>query len=300
MLSTVRRPASVGLGLLRVARPRQWVKNVLVLAAPLAAGEWLTGAEIATLALTVLLFVCVSASVYFINDCVDVADDRLHPVKRLRPIASGDVPVPLARVVGIVLCLLSLAAAARWCNWQTTALLSGYVAVQASYCFFVKRVALVDLAVVASGFLLRAMAGGLALNIPLSRWFLVTTSFSALFAVSAKRYSEAVAMNRDLPTRQVISRYTDGYLRFVWQLSAMVAVTSYGLWALDSPAAGAVGVVPWRQLSMLPFVFGILRYAMFAERGLAQAPEEIVWRDRGIFVLGLCWVALYGLNLSGI
>ncbi|GAA2329622.1 decaprenyl-phosphate phosphoribosyltransferase [Streptomyces violaceusniger] len=297
------RPAAdrrLGRRLLRVARPRQWTKNVLVLAAPVAAGQWLPGEEVVRLAIVLVLFIGVSVSVYFLNDCVDVEDDRRHPVKRYRPIAAGEVPLPLALAIGFFLAVASLTLASQLCNWRTTALLCTYVLVQAAYCLFLKQVALIDLATVASGFLMRAMAGGLALDIPLSRWFLVTTGFAALFAVAAKRYSETVGMGQDGGTRDVIRRYTEGYLRFVWQLAAMVTVVAYGLWALDERPRTDEGTLLWRQLSMLPFVFGVLRYAMFAERGVAEAPEDVVWRDRALGLLALAWVALYGLAVSGL
>ncbi|MGX1914091.1 decaprenyl-phosphate phosphoribosyltransferase [Streptomyces phaeochromogenes] len=290
----------LGRGLLRAARPRQWTKNVLVLAAPLAAGRWLTGEAAVQLVLVVVLFIVASASIYFLNDCLDIEDDRRHPVKRHRPVAAGEVPVPLARAVGLLLAVVSLSAAALLCNWRTAVLLDTYVLVQIAYCLFLKRVALIDLAVVASGFLMRATAGGLALDIPLSRWFVVTIGFGALFAVAAKRYSETVAAEGKGVTRDVILQYTEGYLRFVWQLAAMAAVMAYCLWSLDERPAMDEGVLPWRQLSVLPFVLGVLRYAMFAERGTAEAPEDILWHDRALGALALGWAGLYGLALSGL
>ncbi|MEU8877679.1 decaprenyl-phosphate phosphoribosyltransferase [Streptomyces javensis] len=286
-------------GLLRAARPRQWTKNVLVLAAPLAAGRWLPG-EAGRLAVVGLLFVIASSGVYFLNDSLDVEADRRHPAKRDRPIAAGDVPLPLARVVGGVLAVAAPAATYALCNGRTTALIGGYVVVQIAYSLFLKHIALIDLAVVASGFLMRAMAGGLALGIPLSGWFLVTTAFGALFAVSAKRFSEAVAAGPQGGGRDVMGQYTEGYLRFVWQLAAVATVMAYCLWALDDRPATAAESLPWRQLSVLPFVLGVLRYAMFAERGVAEAPEDIVWRDRGLGALALAWAGLYGLALSGL
>jgi len=285
-------------GLLLVARPRQWTKNILVLAAPLAAGHWVPG-EAGLLLVVGLLFVLASSAVYFLNDCADVESDRRHPVKRNRPVAAGDVPLPLARALGVLLAVTAPVACSVLCNWRTTLLIGTYVVVQIAYSLFLKDLALIDLAVVASGFLMRAMAGGLALDIPLSGWFLVTTGFGALFAVSAKRYSEAVAAGPHGPGRNVMRQYTEGYLRFVWQLAAVATVMAYCLWALDDRPATAGGTLPWRQLSVLPFVLGVLRYAMFAERGVAEAPEDIVWRDRALGVLALAWAGLYGLALSG-
>lgn len=141
---------------------------------------------------------------------------------------------------------------------------------QLAYCVSLKHVLVVDLVVVTTGFLMRAMIGGLALGIPLSRWFLITTGFGALFMVSAKRYSEAVQMaGKAGVTRALLTEYTTGYLRFVWQLAAGVSVLGYCLWALEDGAVPSTGVLPWRQLSMVAFILAVLRYAVFADRGTA-------------------------------
>jgi decaprenyl-phosphate phosphoribosyltransferase len=167
---------------------------------------------------------------------------------------------------------------------------------QLAYCVSLKHVLVVDLAVVTTGFLMRAMIGGLALGIPLSRWFLITTGFGALFMVAAKRYSEAVQLGGNAgATRALLTEYTTGYLRFVWQLAAGVAVLAYCLWALEEGGAPSAGVLPWRQLSMVAFILAVLRYAVFADRGAAGEPEDVVLRDRALALIGLVWLAMYGL-----
>ncbi|MFF0422926.1 MULTISPECIES: decaprenyl-phosphate phosphoribosyltransferase [unclassified Streptomyces] len=287
------------LGLLRTARPRQWVKNVLVLAAPAAAGRlgsWQTGAR---LALVFALFTAAASAVYLLNDARDAEADRAHPVKRRRPVASGQVPAALATATGVLLALGSAGAAALLCGPLTAALLVAYLGIQVAYCVRLKHVLVVDLAVVATGFLMRAMIGGVALGIPLSRWFLITTGFGALFMVAAKRYSEAVQMEgAEGATRALLTQYTTGYLRFVWQLAAGTAVLGYCLWALE--AGPAETSLPWRQLSVAAFVLGVLRYAVFADRGTAGAPEDVVLRDRPLAVIGLAWAALYGMSVAGL
>lgn len=206
---------------MKTARPRQWVKNVLVVAAPAAAGELFTWHAAAQLALVFLLFTVAASAVYLINDARDAEADRAHPVKRNRPVAAGCVPVAVAYGVGGGLAVLAPLVAATLCNPMTAALLTAYVGMQLAYCISLKHVLVVDLVVVTTGFLMRAMIGGLALGIPLSRWFLITTGFGALFMVSAKRYSEAVQMaGKAGATRALLSEYTTGYLRFVWQLAA--------------------------------------------------------------------------------
>ncbi|MFF7374077.1 decaprenyl-phosphate phosphoribosyltransferase [Streptomyces massasporeus] len=286
-------------GLLRTARPKQWVKNVLVVAAPAAAGELFSRHALVQLALVFVLFTACAAAVYLVNDARDAEADRAHPVKRHRPVAAGQVPVPVAYAVGGCLGVLAPAAAAWLCGPAVAALLTAYLAMQLAYCISLKHVLVVDLAVVTTGFLMRAMIGGLALGIPLSRWFLITTGFGALFMVSAKRYSEAVQMaGKAGATRALLTEYTTGYLRFVWQLAAGVAVLGYCLWAMEEGGVPHTSVLPWRQLSMVAFILAILRYAVFADRGTAGEPEDVVLRDRALALIGVAWMAMYGLAVA--
>ena len=283
-------------GLVRTARPRQWVKNGLVLAAPFAAARLLTVPQAVQLGVVLVLFTACSAAVYLINDARDAEADRAHPVKCRRPVAGGQVPVGAAYTAGAVLAVLAPATAAVVCNPDTAALLAGYIVMQLAYCVRLKHILVVDLVIVTTGFLMRAMAGGIALEITLSRWFLITSGFCALFVVAAKRSSELSLMaGRDggpAATRALLGSYTAGYLRFVWQLAAGVAVLAYCLWAMETGARPS-GWLPWRQLSMVPFTLSILRYAVFADQGTAGAPEDVVVRDKPLAVIALVWGALY-------
>lgn len=286
-------------GLLRTTRPKQWVKNSLVAAAPAAAGQLFSRHALAQVALVFVLFTACAAAVYLINDARDAEADRAHPTKCRRPVAAGQVPVPVAYAVGAALAVLAPAAAAWLTAPPVAALLAAYVAMQLAYCVRLKHVLVADLAVVTTGFVMRAMIGGLALGIPLSRWFLITTGFGALFMVSAKRYSEALQMaGKPGATRALLTEYTTGYLRFVWQLAAGVAVLAYCMWALEEGGAPHAGVLPWRQLSMVAFILAILRYAVFADRGTAGEPEDVVLRDRALALIGLAWLAMYGLAVA--
>lgn len=287
------------IGLLRTARPKQWVKNVLVAAAPAAAGVLFTAHALTRLALVFVLFTACAAAVYLVNDARDAEADRAHPVKCRRPVAAGQVPVPVAYTTGTTLGVLAPAAAALLCPPELAALLAGYLVMQLAYCVSLKHVLVVDLAVVTAGFVMRATAGGLALGVPLSRWFLITTGFGALFMVAAKRYSEAVQLaGNGGATRALLTEYTTGYLRFVWQLAAGVAVLGYCLWALEEGGVPHTSVLPWRQLSVVAFVLAVLRYAVFADRGTAGEPEDVVLGDRALALIGLVWAAMYALAVA--
>ncbi|WP_425824965.1 decaprenyl-phosphate phosphoribosyltransferase [Streptomyces fractus] len=299
--ASTQRPSPIGLpfGLLRTARPRQWVKNGLVVAAPAAAGELFSRGALTQLALVFALFTAAASAIYLINDARDAEADRAHPQKRHRPVAAGQVPVSVSYVTGGLLAVLAPTAAAFLCTPMTAALLAAYVGMQLAYCISLKHVLVVDLVVVTTGFLMRAMIGGVALEIPLSRWFLITTGFGALFVVSAKRYSEAVNMEgKNGATRALLTEYTTGYLRFVWQLAAGVSVLAYCLWAMESRGFTDATLLPWRQLSMVAFILAVLRYAVFADRGSAGAPEDVILRDPPLALIALAWLTLFGLQVA--
>jgi decaprenyl-phosphate phosphoribosyltransferase len=286
-------------GLLRTTRPKQWVKNTLVVAAPAAAGQLFSRHALTQLTFVFALFTACAAAVYLVNDARDAAADRAHPTKCRRPVAAGQVPVPAAYAAGAVLAVLAPAVAAWLTSPLVAGLLTAYVVMQLAYCVSLKHVLVADLAVVTTGFVMRAMIGGVALGIPLSRWFLITTAFGALFMVSAKRYSEALQMaGKAGTTRALLTEYTTGYLRFVWQLAAGVAVLAYCMWALEDGGDPHTGVLPWRQLSMVAFILAILRYAVFADRGTAGEPEDVVLHDRALALIGLAWLAMYGLAVA--
>jgi decaprenyl-phosphate phosphoribosyltransferase len=294
-------------GLLLTVRPRQWLKNLLVIAAPAAAGKLAAVHTVLELALVFALFTAAASAVYLLNDARDAEADRAHPDKCRRPVAAGTVPVPLAFALGSLLAVAATSAAALLCNTATAALLAGYVLMQIAYCLLLKHILVVDLTVVTTGFVMRAMSGGLALGIPLSRWFLITAGFGALFMVAGKRYSEAVLMGEGKGgTRALLREYSVGYLRFVWQLAAGVAVLAYCLWALGTDtgvgvgAGASAGVSLSRQLSMVPLILAVLRYAVFIDRGTAGSPEDVLLHDRPLAVTAVCWAVLYGSSVAGL
>jgi decaprenyl-phosphate phosphoribosyltransferase len=282
-------------GLVRALRPRQWVKNVLVLAAPLAAGEIFNAEVMRPTAVAFLLF-CLSASaVYLVNDTIDVEEDRRHPRKRFRPIAAGIVPRWLAVAIAAVLFTIALVAAVLLTRPELAWVLASYVVIQLAYCVFLKNQPVIDLAVVASGFLLRGIAGGVAAGLLLSQWFLLVAAFGSLFMVAGKRYSELVLVGDAAATRKTLKEYSASYLRFVWSLSAGVAVTAYSLWAFEM--GETQDGPPWSTISIAPFVMAILRYAVDVDKGAAGAPEEIVLHDRVLLCLGVLWVATMALGV---
>lgn len=279
--------------LLRALRPRQWVKNVLVAAAPLAAGSIHHTDVAGRTALALVMFCAVASGVYLVNDVVDAEEDRRHPHKRRRPIAAGEITprTALATAAGLLVGGLALGFAVAVELGLVAAI---YVAIQAAYTFGLKDQPVMDLAAVASGFLLRAIAGGVASGIYLSPWFLLVASFGSLFMVAGKRFSEIHSIGSAAGTRRSLEFYSESYLRFVWGMAASVTVLGYSLWAFDQASNG--GFV-WEEISVAPFVLGLLRYAVDIDRGAAGAPEDIVFGDRILQVLGVVWVATVCLGI---
>ena len=285
------RQSSHASGLVRQARPRQWVKNVLLLAAPAAAGVLLEADVLWQVLVGVLAFCLTASGVYYLNDVGDVEADRRHPTKRHRPVAAGVVPVPLAVVVGLGL-FVAGAGLALVVRWQLLVALLVYVAITTSYSFRFKHVPVVDLVLVAAGFLIRAVAGGVAADVPLSPLFLLVAAFGSLFMVAGKRHGEFVAMGDDRAhTRASLRAYSDGYLRYVWSIASAVTMVGYSLWAFQLSQQQSQPL--WYELSVAPFVVALLRYAYLVEGGSGSEPEEIVLGDRQLQLFGLVWAALF-------
>jgi decaprenyl-phosphate phosphoribosyltransferase len=235
-------------------------------------------------------FCLVSSATYILNDVADAEADRLHPVKRLRPFAAGLIPTRTAYVAVAVLLAAGLAVGYA-VSWQLGLLLTGYKALTTAYTFRLKHTPTVDIVVVASGFMVRAVAGGLAADIPLSEWFLAVTSFGSLFMVAGKRHGELLALGAgESGTRPALAGYTLEHLQFVVSTMAAVTIVTYCLWAFDHPDTSSV---PWWGLSIVPFVIGILRYGLLVDRGQGGAPEELILRDPGMRLVGLVWLGLF-------
>ncbi len=280
-------PHSLPAALLKACRPRQWVKNVLVLAAPVAGGVLNHSHELLLGLLAMAVFILASSGVYLVNDLIDVDLDRAHPTKRLRPIAAGELPVRLAWVAAALL-LVAAPVLALVANWRLSLVVAVYITLSLAYSLRFKGEPVIELFLVASGFLLRAIAGGVATGIDLSHWFVLTAGFGSLFVAAGKRYGELHRVQAGLigKTRPVLEKYTTTYLRFVWTLSAGAVCLTYAQWALSR-----IGDQErlWTTLSIVPFIMALLRYAVDVDRGEGGEPEEVILKDRQLLVLGLLW-----------
>jgi decaprenyl-phosphate phosphoribosyltransferase len=278
-------------------RPRQWVKNVLVFTAPLAAGRLAEPGVVWRALLAFVAFCLVSATVYLINDVRDVEEDRLHPRKRFRPIAAGEISPAAALLLAAVTGVLGFGLG-FYVSAALGITLTVYLVLQVLYSAFLKHLPVVDLAMVASGFLLRAIAGGVASGIPLSQWFLLVAAFGSFFMVAGKRYSELKSVGADAGTRRSLLRYSESYLRFAWMLAAVMVLISYSLWAFEN-RGGGLGGIPWTAISIAPFTLGLLQYALEVDTGNAGEPEDVVLHDHVLQVIGLVWLVTIAVGVSG-
>ena len=273
-------------GLLAAMRPRQWAKNVLVVTPLLPAARQLDADALIGAVVAFVMFCAASSAVYLFNDVCDREGDREHPVKRNRPIASGLVtPAQALTAAGVLVALAGALALSR--GPQLLLVLLTYLGIQTAYCLRLKHEPVLELASVTSGFLLRAVAGGVAAGIVLSDWFLLTAAFGSLFVAAGKRYGEALMGERTGGrVRPVVARYTVTYLRFVWTLAATVVVGTYAQWAFEVRAeTGSV----WSVVSCVPFVLAVLRYGAVIDEGRGEEPEAVVLGDGMLLWLGATW-----------
>jgi decaprenyl-phosphate phosphoribosyltransferase len=282
--------------LLRAMRPRQWTKNVLVFAAPAASGAISHPGPLGRTFGAFGIFVAASSCTYLVNDVIDRESDRRHPVKRDRPVASGALAPASAVTVASVLGLAAVGAAFV-IGVSLAAIVIAYLMISLAYSFGLKRVPVVELLCVGSGFTLRAVAGGAAAHVLISPWFLVMTSFGALLIVAGKRSSEQSALGEGQRShRKVLGTYPVAFLRGVQALAVLVTIATYCLWVFERaaglrPADRSEDLILF-ELSIIPFVLAVLALQFAFSKGRGGQPEELALSDRVLQLLGVAWVAL--------
>jgi decaprenyl-phosphate phosphoribosyltransferase len=281
--------------LLRAARPRQWAKNLLVFAAPGAAGVLDEAQHLAEAVVAFAAFCLAASGTYLLNDVADREADARHPVKRHRPVASGEVSPTTATVVG-VLAIAGGIGLSFLADWRLAVTVAGYVALTTAYGLWLKHIVVADVVAVAAGFVLRAIGGAAATDVPISDWFFIVTSFGSLFVVTGKRQGELNEQDEPAEVRATLERYTESYLAYLRTLASAVVMVAYCLWAFET-AEGTSGSVPWFELSILPFVLAVLRYALLLDRGHGAAPEDLFLSDRPLQAAAVAWLAVYGIGV---
>ena len=281
---------------LLLIRPKQWAKNVFVLL-PMFFGRQLT--DPTTLQSSLLVFAAfsfIASSVYCINDLIDVEADRQHPVKCKRPIASGAVSRKQAWLLTVVMALLSAATVLTLSShiWQVLAVLAGYYLLNIAYCTRLKNYAIIDVCVIAFGFVLRILAGGVATGISVSRWLVLMTFLLTLFLSLAKRRDDVLRMNATgkAPRKNTI-RYNLTFINQAITITASVTTVCYIMYCVSPEVVAAFGT-PNLYLTTIFVIIGLLRYIQLAVVDEQSGdPTKIVWKDRFTQLVILAWLSSF-------
>lgn len=293
------KPFEKGKYLIQACRPRHWSKNCLVFAAPLFSFQidltiWLTAIK------ALICFCLISSAVYLLNDCIDIDSDRRHPLKKHRPIAGGYISKAYAMTFAAIIAFTSIYTG-YLVNPSLAFILVTYTLIQVGYCIRLKEEPLIDLFCISSGFLLRAIAGGVCSGLKISPWFLLTVSLLALFLALEKRKAELSHSKTELnPSRKVLERYS---MPLLLRLESLVATSSFVTYALWSAGPALQGAKTSWMLVTVPFVLiGIFRYQLLGDPEEAsrrktnnyypttENPEEILLKDKGIQLTLFGWL----------
>lgn len=259
------------LSLVKASRPKQWIKNLLVAAAPIAAGQF--GSQKTKIILGVIGFTAASIIGYLINDWIDRETDRNHPKKQIRPFASGKLnfsSLVFLLVLNSFLVILMCIALPE----EYTFTIIVYLIITLTYSAYIKSKPVIEMIWLASGFLIRAIAGSAIIQEAPTGWFIVAVGFGALFVVSAKRLAE-LKNNHQNKTRLVISKYNESFLNLVLTTSVSITLLTYALWVFQVHPNSILA-----QFTILPFTFAVLFYAWHCENGDAETPETLIFKDK--------------------
>lgn len=256
---------------IKATRPKQWIKNLLIAAAPIAAGQF--GSQITNISFGVIGFTAASVIGYLINDWIDRESDRNHPKKKFRPFASERLKLPsLIVMLSMSSIVLILTCVILPTEFVFTIIV--YLLITISYTLLVKNLPVVEMIWLASGFLIRAIAGSAIIQEAPTGWFVVAVGFGALFIVSAKRLAELKNNHSNL-TRIVISQYKENFLNRVLTTSASITLLTYSLWVFQVHPNSVLA-----QFTILPLTLSTLLYSWHSENGDTESPENIIYKDK--------------------
>lgn len=297
--------------LIRLIRPRQWIKNIAIFAAITFAGELFDQAVFKNVLMGFFVFCGLASATYIINDIFDIKKDRLHPFKKFRPIAHGDVPIPFAIVIAASLMIFSLAVA----NTITPAFFAVcivYLVIQFSYSFFLKSIAVIDILLIAAGYIIRVYAGEFSSGFHISVWLLLTTISISLFLAVGKRRSELTLLSGNTEaniaaTRRSLSHYSERLLDLYASIFATSTFISYSLFTfLENPGGFklSIGILmpdflptffqrKWLMITIIPVVYGLMRYLQdIYEKNEGESPEKVLLSDMPLLFTVTLWAIL--------
>ncbi len=297
--------------ILKLLRPRQWIKNFIVFAAIVFGGEVFNLLILQKVILAFIVFCGLSSAIYAINDIFDIDKDKLHPFKRFRPLASGKISIPFAFLIALVLGIGSL-----WVGYYVTpaffALIIVYLILQLSYSIVLKHIAIIDILAIAAGYILRVYAGEFASGSHISVWLLLTTIAISLFLAIGKRRSELTLISQysdaqKATVRKSLSHYSERLLDVYASVFATSTFISYSLFTfLENPTGFKVSLsllmpdfLPdffqrkWLMITILPVVYGLMRYLQdIYEKHEGESPEKVLLSDIPLLTSVMVWVFL--------
>ncbi|HLC93642.1 MAG TPA: decaprenyl-phosphate phosphoribosyltransferase, partial [Patescibacteria group bacterium] len=295
--------------ILRTARPRQWLKNLSVFAAPVFSGRLLEPGIFIPSLEAFFIFSMVSSGAYFVNDIIDAPKDRTHPIKKNRPIASGKLSEKTAWVAAFLLILGAVILAATFVGSFFTLAIIFYILLQLFYSTYLRNIIIIDSLAVATGFVIRVFAGGFAAFTSLSSWLVLATIGLSLLLAFGKRRSEKTILRKHLKpeqeadTRKTLRHYPDSLLDSMISMSSTFAIITYSLFAFQvspqdvSPVIS--NVLPsilkspkWMMLTIPIVIYGVARYLyVIYEREDAESPERVLLSDKPLLLTVLLWSA---------
>ena len=299
------------LNILRLLRPRQWIKNFAIFAAIIFSGQLFNPIALENVIIGFFIFCGLSSAAYIVNDIFDIKKDRLHPFKKFRPLAHGDVSISTALVIAVTLIMVSLWLA-FYLNTAFFGVALAYVAVQLLYSVFLKSVTVIDILAIASGYIIRVYAGEFASGYHISVWLLLTTISLALFLAIGKRRSELTLVSQNKQAniaaiRKTLSHYSERLLDVYASMFATSIFISYALFTfLENPQGFKPGVsillpdfLPaffqrkWLMLTIIPVVYGLMRYLQdIYEKHEGESPEKVLLSDKALLSTVLLWLIM--------
>jgi 4-hydroxybenzoate polyprenyltransferase len=283
------RRRSQAVALLVAMRPPEWIKNVLVFAGLLFSQKLKQGPQVVDATITFVAFCAISSAGYLVNDLRDAPLDRRHPEKRHRPIASGELSERIASVAAVVLAAIGIGISFAWVDPGVAGLVALYGVITVAYSVILKRLVIIDVMTIASLFILRVVAGAVAVEAHASEWLLLCTAMLALFLGFTKRRQEAMEEMQESGTaRPVLEHYS---LPFLDQMVSMVtagAIISYAIYAVNSPLIGS------EMLATGPSVlYGVFRYLyLIYDRRDVRSTAAILTEDPGMIFAGVSWIGI--------
>jgi decaprenyl-phosphate phosphoribosyltransferase len=273
---------------IRLLRPHQWIKNLLILAPPFFGGAFSIDGELfLKMAQAFFAFSFASSTGYIINDLLDVRADRLHPKKKFRPIASGSVSIPQAVMLVLLIFALSIGLSFRL-GKSFTLIIILYFVLSLAYTLFLQHLVIIDAFSIALGFVFRLEAGGKASGIWVSSWLFITTFLLSLLLAFGKRRFELVSSDDSTSFRRVLSKYRINFLDAALSIFATTAIVTYSLYTVDRG--------PKELIITIPFAcYGVLRYMYLVQTDTSGDPTESLLKDKWLFVCVFLWIVITAL-----